>query len=113
MSDELEQKRQEKIADFKLQFDFDEPDEQYGQDIRSESDDNVVELKSSGDDDGVVILDDDNFSGGDISSYSDDAPDPTAQLNKKELRAAKRHDKKRRRIKHFKKDFRKLHEWMA
>ena len=99
MSDELEQKRQEKIADFKLQFDFDEPDEQYGQDIRSESDDNVVELKSSGDDDGVVILDDDNFSGGDISSYSDDAPDPTAQLNKKELRAAKRHDKKRRRIK--------------
>ena len=97
MSDELEQKRQEKIANFKLNFNYDSDDDDDISSSSEEEADNSVELCSSGDDDAPAYEEDDSF--GEISSYSEDALKPAGQLNKKELRTAKRLDKKRRRIK--------------
>ena len=51
MSDELEQKRQEKIANFKLNFNYDSDDDDDISSSSEEEADNAVELCSSGDDD--------------------------------------------------------------
>lgn len=99
MDNELEQKRKEKIEGFKIDFgDLDDiPDIPETDTITSETEE--IDIKS---DDGLGIDTDDSFSGNmqeEITSYSDDSADINHVLNKKELRAAKRADKKRRRRK--------------
>lgn len=101
VNNDLEKKRQEKIESFRLQFDADSDD-----DITEESgspeenpQDFSIDLQSESSPEEQDIFSGDDFSDSELSSYSDDAPPPEVTLNKKELRAAKRHDKKRRRIK--------------
>ena len=106
MNNDLEQKRKEKVESFKLHFD-DSFDDMYD-DIESttppaadeNSSEEPVDLSSkSNPEEEVVFQDTDSDS--DISSYSDEAvqQDLSHLLNKKELRAAKRYDKKRRHLK--------------
>ena len=101
MDNELEQKRREKVEGFKINFtdlddipdvpdypeDNDETEQGFG-DIDIQSDDGLQEI------DGFAVSQDSQ----EIMSYSEDAFIET-ELNKDELRAAKRLDKKRRRRK--------------
>lgn len=106
MNNDLEQKRKEKVESFKLQFNdsFDDAYDDIASSTPPVSDDSAepdsIDLSSSSDPQEDVIFDETAYDS-DISSYSDDAPqqDVSQMLNKKELRAAKRHDKKRRRLK--------------
>ncbi len=106
MDDELEQKRKEKVEGFKINFgDLDD-----FSDDPANTADTVTTDESFDLDSGNTDLSDESESyenigtyadnGSDITSYSDDLSDDTEQvLNKSELRAAKRYDKKRRRFK--------------
>ena len=104
MNNDLEKKRQEKIESFRLQFDADADDsieettEAAGEE-NEEPRDFSIDIQSGSTEDETDIFSGDDYSDSELSSYSDDAPEPEIALNKKELRAAKRHDKKRRRIK--------------
>lgn len=102
MSDELEQKRKEKIESFEVHFDdFDDAD------ISSTSEepapveeprDFSIDLQSvsrPGEIYGFHSVDEEE----ELSSYSDESLDEEPALNKSELRAAKRSDRKRRRRK--------------
>lgn len=103
MNNDLEKKRQEKIESFRLQFDADSDDnindinDEAG--LPEDAEDFSVDLRSVSNSDEADIFSGDDYSDSELSSYSDDAQQPEITLNKKELRAAKRHDKKRRRIK--------------
>ena len=99
MNDELEKKRQEKIESFKVQFDDDFDDIESSSFEPEKPQDFSVDLDSGKNEAEEAVDFSDDFSDSELSSYSDDAPDPEIKLNKKELRAAKRHDKKRRRLK--------------
>ncbi len=104
MSDELNEKRREKIENFKIEFKDDFGDEFDNTDNISsnttepveEPEDFSIDLQS-----GREIGDNsDDYISDDLSSYSDNPLEPAGgQLNKHELRAAKRLDKKRRRMK--------------
>ena len=106
MDNELEQKRKEKVEGFKINFgDLDD-----FSDDPANTADTVTTDESFDLDSGNTDLSDESESyenigtyadnGSDITSYSDDLSDDTEQvLNKSELRAAKRYDKKRRRFK--------------
>lgn len=99
MNDELEKKRQEKIESFKVQFDDDFDDIESSSSEPEKPQDFSVDLDSGKNEAEEAVDFSDDFSDSELSSYSDDATDPEIKLNKKELRAAKRHDKKRRRLK--------------
>ena len=104
MNNDLEKKRQEKIESFRLQFDADADDaiEETTEAVGEENEeprDLSIDIQSGSTEDETDIFSGDDYSDSELSSYSDDAPEPEIALNKKELRAAKRHDKKRRRIK--------------
>ena len=100
MDNELEQKRKEKIEGFKISFDgFDDipdvPDvpEETEEPASQENED--IDIKS---DDGLGDLNGYDDMPQELTSYSDEAY-ADQELNKSELRAAKRSDKKRRRRK--------------
>ncbi len=99
MSDELEQKRQEKIANFKLHFDDDDVEEKEISSSSEDSTSNDVEF----------VMDihhkeknfDDISSGNtqDLESFSGEISDDEASVDKKALRKAQRADRKRRKQK--------------
>ncbi len=103
MSDELDEKRREKIESFKLEFNDDFEDEfENTNNISADSADTVEEAKDFSIDlqsGREIESDTDDYISNDLSSYSDKPPEPARQLNKRELRAAKRLDKKRRKLK--------------
>ncbi len=103
MSDELDEKRREKVESFKIEFNDDFDDE--FEDIQSDGPEEIksdeepqdfsINLQSGG-----SIEDDANdYPTDDLSSYSDEPQEPVRQLDKHEFRAAKKLDKKRRRRK--------------
>lgn len=100
MDNELEQKRKEKIEGFKISFgdlddipDVPEVPEEPEDAVPQEPED--IDIKS---DDGLGEADDYEDALQELTSYSDEAYSDQ-ELNKSELRAAKRSDKKRRRRK--------------
>ncbi len=114
MNDELEQKRQEKIANFKLDYQDDEPEET---EISSSSDTDEINTSTIGDmisqkrkASGVEFIMDidhkadtfDDISSGksdDIDAYKTDDPDDKVVLDKKSLRIAQKADRRRRKAK--------------
>ena len=106
MNDELEQKRKEKVEGFKINFgnldDFSDDSATVSDNVPADA---PSELDSGnqnlfGEFDSYENIGTYPDSRSDITSYSDDLYDDTEEvLNKSELRAAKRYDKKRRRIK--------------
>lgn len=106
MSDELEQKRREKIESFKIQFndDFDDissvSDTGEPEDAADEPRDYSIDLKSdsaSEEPEGVYELPD--VENEELSSYSDEPPADAPLPKTKEYRKAKRKDRRRRRRK--------------
>ena len=103
MSDELEQKRREKIESFKVEFqdDFDDisSSDPVAEDNPDEPKDYSINIDSGIDSSGEVEEIFANVEGGEINSHSG-APDEVEQkLNSHEMRVAKRKDKRRRRFK--------------
>lgn len=103
MNDELEQKRKEKIEGFKISFgDLDDfgkeqtPEDQELYSNENNSNNNNIASSSTGFEDDYM---EDIVSEGEINSFSDESADLDPDLNKSELRAAKRADHKRRRRK--------------
>ena len=104
MSDELDEKRKEKIENFKLQFndDFDkefEDTDSTSEDVPAEeekAEDFSIDLQS-----GRAIDDESNdYITDELSSYSDEPQEHIAQQPERhEMKTAKRLDKKRRRLK--------------
>ena len=91
MSDELERKRQEKIANFKLNLNIDDPDET-GTEIHS----------NTGTEQGIgegTEAAQEGGSEGELSSYSSVPDAESGSVDKKSLRKAKRTDRKRRKKK--------------
>ena len=103
MSDELEQKRREKIESFKVEFqdDFDDisSSDPVAEDNPDEPKDYSINIDSGIDSSGEVEEIFANVEGGEINSHSG-APDEVEQkLDSHEMRVAKRKDKRRRRFK--------------
>lgn len=103
MSDELDEKRREKIESFKLEFNdnFDDEFENIDNfpadknDSAEEPEDFSIDLQSGRE----IEISSDEYESDDLSSYSDKPPEPVRQLDNHELRAAKKLDKKRRKLK--------------
>ncbi len=103
MSDELEQKRREKIENFKVQFDDDFDDISSNAPVAEEAEpepaDYSINIESgSASDEGVKEVFSD-IEGGEIKSFSDAPPEANNQPDSREMKEAKRRDRRRRRIK--------------
>ena len=92
MSDELERKRQEKVANFKLNLDIDEPDDT-GTEISSNTG-NIPPIDGAD-----ASSEEDGHSDSELSSYSSVPGSDNANLDKKSLKKAKKIDRKRRKQK--------------
>ncbi len=102
MSDELDEKRKEKVENFKIRFNDDFENEfsdveTAGEDTpkAEEPKDFSINLQSGR----TTDYEPDSNMSGEISSYSDKPAEPVRQPERHEMRAAKRLDKKRRRLK--------------
>lgn len=104
MSDEFEKKRQEKIANFKIEYDDSEDFASIG-DISSDLNgaDNISSSYDSIDIESGRTIDPEKINSSEISddlnSYSDNPSDSEQKLDKSELRKARRADRKRRKRK--------------